>query len=352
MFSKKNPLILASFLFLALPASTNYQMRDFGFGSGGTGNATSTNFSINGILGEQSANKLTGATFNLGSGLSYTNQANVPPAPTVVNSTNWYNKLRVTLATGGNPDDTKFAIAISPDGFSTTQYVQSDQTIGPTLGLEDYQTYSAWGGGSGALVIGLLPNTTYSVKAKALQGKFTETGFGPTASAATVGARLTFDIDVSATDTDTAPPFTTDLGSLTPGSVSTTTNKVWVDFDTNAESGGRVYVVASNTGLRSQKNNYTISAVTANLTSQSEGFGVQGSTATEGSGGPFTLDAFYNLSSENVGIADTSVRSLFQASAPVTSGRGSFVLKAKPSAVTPAASDYQEILTLIASAHF
>jgi hypothetical protein len=349
----KQKITAFSFLFLALPASSTYQLKDFGFGTGGVGNAASSNYSLEAVTGEQSGGSLTGSTYNLGSGLAYTNQANVPVAPAVVNSANWYNKLRVTLDESDNPSDAKYAIAVSTDGFvSDTRYVQDDQTIGVTLGLEDYQTYSTWGGGSGFLVIGLTPSTTYSFKIKAIQGKFTETGYGPTASAATAGAMLTFDIDVSATDSDTNPPFTTDLGALTPGSVSTTANKVWVDFDTNAENGGKVYVVASNTGLVSQTQSYTIGATNGNLSALSEGFGIQGSTATESSGGPFDLDAAYDLAAQNVGLADTTVRALFSASTPVTSGRGSFVLKAKSSATTPAASDYQEILTLIASANF
>jgi hypothetical protein len=352
MFSRTK-LHLASLIFLVLPASSTYQLRDFGFGTGGAANATSSNYALEALTGEQEAGKLTGTTYSVGSGLIFTNQANVPVAPTVVNSTSWYNKLRVTVNESGNPSDTKYAIAVSTDNFSAdTRYIQSDQTVGTTLGFEDYQTYTTWGGGSGFLAIGLAPNTTYTFKVKAFQGKFTETGFGPTASAATVGSLLTFDIDVASTDTDTNPPFSTDFGALTPGSVATTTNKVWVDFDTNAENGGKVYVVASNTGLLSLAQGYTIGAMSGNLTSATEGFGLQGSTAVEGSGGPFDLDAAYDLTSQNVGTADTTVRPLFAAPAPVTGGRGSFVLKAKSSAVTPAATDYQEILTLIASANF
>src|SRR3972149_5623688 len=101
------------FLIFVMPASTNYQLKDFGFGSGGTGNSTSTNYSINGISGEQSAGNLDGASYDLGSGLIYTNQANVPPAPTFTDPSNYYNKLKIVLDTGSNPSDTKFAIAIS-----------------------------------------------------------------------------------------------------------------------------------------------------------------------------------------------------------------------------------------------
>ncbi len=342
-----------AFLILALPASTNYQLKDFGYGGGGVGNGTSSNYAIEGIAGEQNATQLSGATYDLGPGLQFTNQANVPVAPTFTNPSSYYNKLKVVLDVSGNPSDTVFAIAISTDSFvSDTRYVQSDSTVGATLGLEDYQTYTAWGGASGTLIIGLLPATTYEVKVKAMQGKFTETGYGPTASASTVSPQLTFDIDVSASDTETGPPFTTNFGSLIATTVTDSPEKIWVDFTTNGESGGRVYVYGSNAGLSSTRAAYTISAVTGNLTSLSEGFGAQGSTATQSSGGPFAIATAYSLSSNNVAITDTSIREIFTTSAPTTGGRGSFLLKAKSSAVTPAASDYTESLTVIASASF
>lgn len=349
-----SPVFRMGFVFLfVLPASTNYQLKDFGYGGGGVGNGTSTNYAIEGIAGEQNTTTLDGTTYDLGPGLQYTNQANVPPAPTFTNPSNYYNKLKLTLATGGNPSDTLFAITISTDNFaSDNRYVQSDNTVGATLGLEDYQTYSAWGGASGFLIIGLLANTTYQVKVKAWQGKFTETGYGPSASAATVGQKLTFDIDVSSSDTDTDPPFTTNFGDLIAGAVTSSPQKIWVDFDTNGESGGRVYVVASNAGLLSSRASYTINAVTGNLTSLSEGFGAQGSTATQSAGSTFSIATAYNLSSNNVATTDTTVREIFTVSGPVSGGRGSFLLKAKSSAVTPAASDYTETLTVIASASF
>ncbi|MFZ1627161.1 MAG: hypothetical protein WAT81_05160 [Candidatus Moraniibacteriota bacterium] len=343
---------LGASLLFAFPASTNFQLKDFGYGGGGVANGTSSNYAIEGIAGEQNATQLDGTTYDLGPGLQFTNQANVPPAPTFTNPSNYYNKLALTLVTGGNPTDTLFAIAISADNFVTTNYIQSDNTVGAALGLEDYQTYAAWGGGSGFMVIGLASSTTYKVKVKSWQGKFTETGYGPEASAATVGSRLTFDIDVSASDTDTSPPYTTNIGSLIAGTVTSSPEKIWVDFDTNGESGGKVYVVASNAGLQSSRASYTISSVTGNLTSLSEGFGAQGSSATQSAGGPFVVATAYNLASNNVAVADTVIREIFSASTPVTSARGSFLLKAKSSVVTPAASDYTETLTVLASASF
>lgn len=352
LFFKKR-FSLSFFLFFVLPVSTNYQLKDFGYGGGGVANGTSTNYAIEGIAGEQNAGKLDGTTYDLGAGLQFTNQANVPPAPNFTNPSSYYNKLKVVINTGSNPSDTKFAIAISTDSFvADTRYVQSDSTVGSVLGSEDYQTYAAWGSASGTLVIGLAVNTTYQVKVKAMQGKFTETGYGPTASASTVSPQLTFDIDVSASDTETGPPFTTNIGSLIATTVTDSPEKIWVDFTTNGESGGRVYVSGTNAGLQSTQAGYTISAVTGNLTALTEGFGAQGSSATQSAGGPFTIATAYSLSSNNVAITDTNIREIFTTSNPTTSGRGSFLLKAKSSAVTPAASDYSESLTVIASASF
>lgn len=345
-------LPLGTSLLFAFPASTNFQLKDYGYGGGGVANGTSSNYAIEGIAGEQNATQLDGTTYDLGPGLQFTNQANVPPAPAFTNPANYYNKLKLVIATGSNPSDTLFAIAISTDNFVTTNYVQSDSTVGAALGLEDYQSYAAWGGASGFNIIGLLPSTTYKVKVKAWQGKFTETGFGPESSAATVGATLTFDIDVSASDTDTNAPYTTNIGDLLAGTVTSSPEKIWVDFDTNGESGGRVYIVASNAGLQSSRAGYTISSVTGNLTALSEGFGAQGSTATQSSGGPFAVATAYDLASNNVAVTDTAIREIFTTSGPVSGGRGSFLLKAKSSAVTPAAGDYAETLTVIASASF
>ncbi len=339
------------FLIFVFPASTNYQLKDFGFGSGGAGNATSGSYAIDGISGEQSGGNLDGTTYDLGSGLLFTNQANVPPAPTFTNPSNYYNKLKVVLDTGSNPSDTLFAIAISTDDFVTTNYVQSDDTVGASLGIEDYQTYTNWGGASGTLIIGLATSTTYKVKVKAWQGKFTETGYGPIATAATVTPQMTFDIDVAATDTETGPPFTigfTGANSLVVATVVDSPEKIWVDLITNGESGGRVYVVGSNAGLQSSIVSYLIGAVTGNLTALSEGFGAQGFSVAGG----LSIAPAYDLSANNVAVTDTTIREMFTASAPTTNGRGAFLLKAKSSAVTPAATDYTETLTVIASASF
>lgn len=341
-----------AFLFV-LPASTNYRLKGYGFGSGGEENMTSGGYAVDGLTGEAGAGKLTGSSYGIGAGLMFEQQANVPPAPTFSNDTgSLYNKLKLTISTGDNPTDAKFAVAISADDFVSTQYVQSDMTVGSSLGTEDYMTYAAWGGSSGSTVIGLSPNTAYKVKVKVMQGKFTETGYGPTASASTVGPQLSFDVDVSASDAETSSPYTLDLGNLPAGTVVTAAQKIWVDLSTNGTSGGKVYVSSQNGGLHSQTVNSTIASASGNLTALSSGFGLQGSTATQSSGGPLSFLSPYDQSGDTVGISDSTVREILSASGPISSGRGSVLVKAKSSSVTPAAGDYQEIITVVASGAF
>lgn len=334
--------------FLAMPASTNYKLKDFGFGTGGTGSSTSSNYALEAITGEASEDQLAGTSYKVGPGLIFLGQANVPAAPAFTNPGNYYNKLQIILDASGNPSDTKFAIAISDDNFVTTKYVQSDNTVGDTLGAEDYQTYANWGGASGEYVVGLTANTEYKVKAKAMQGDFSETGYGPIATAATINPTLSFDIDVSATDSETDPPFAINMGNLIASTVVDSPQKIWVDISTNGESGGKVYVFGENEGLLSAAAGYKIDAVTGDLTSLAQGFGAQGSTAAGG----LAIASLYDQTGDTVGITDQYVREIFTSADPISGGRGSFLLKAKSSAVTPSAGDYSESLTVIASGSF
>jgi hypothetical protein len=340
----------ALFLFFVMPASTTYEMHDYGFGAGGVGVGDSSNYSISGIAGEVSGANETGSTYDLGPGLQFTRQSNTPAAPTFSNPGSSYNKLQFILSSGSNPSDTLYAIAISNDNFATTNYIQADNTVGATA---VYQTYTAWGGGSGAYVIGLAANTTYKIKVRAVQTKYTESAFSAEASATTTTPSVTYDLDVSTTDSETSAPYTVAFGQLALGSVTTPTTKVWVDLATNAEQGAFVYVYSNSAGLLSSSTGHTITSATGDLASASEGFGLQVSTATQTSGGPLVAVSPYNGAGENVGVLDTTTRTIFQSSsASIVGGRGSVLLKAKASASTPGASDYSTVITMIASATF
>lgn len=340
-------------MFAAFPSSVDYRLYNYGFTSGGLNNASSADYSANAASGEISGQGAASTNYVQKSGLNETQQANVPTAPTFTNPANYYNKLHFVVATAGNPSDAKFAIAISSDNFATTNYIHSDNTFSSIFNpATDYQTYAGWGGASGQDVLGLQPNTTYKIKVRATTGTFTETQYGPTASAATVPASITFDIDVSASDTETSSPYTTSFGNLLPATVTTTPERIWIDLDTNANSGAKVYISSSSAGLYSVSASFTIDSATADLASVGTGYGAQGQSAAQSSGGPLALTSPFNGSAANVGIVTAVLREIFTSTAPITAGRGSFSMKAKAANTTPSSSSYTDTLTLVSAAAF
>ncbi len=339
-------------MFAAVPTGTNYKLESYGVGSGGTANSTSTSYALEAISGEVSGTQMTGTTYKGGTGLLNSELAGVPAAPTFTNTSNWYNKLKLVISNGGNASDAVFAVAISTDNFATTQYVKSDFTIGSSLAITDYQTYTAWGGATGVTLVGLNPNTTYYVKVRAMHGKFTESSWSTVSSAATVNPSLTMDLDVSATDSKTSPPYVLPFNDLAAGVVNNSPQKIWLDFTTNGNFGGNVYMYSLNSGLKSAATAYTIAALTGNLAAVQQGFGAQSASATQASGGPLTALSPYNGASDNVGITDTNIRQVYSSATPITSGRASILLKAKITSLAPASTDYTDTLTIIGAASF
>lgn len=338
-------VLTALFLF-SVPSSSNYMLKSYELdGSGGTGQSANYKSETDTapLGGEQKS-----ATYSVDGGLIFTQQANVSTG-TLTNGGNWYNKLLLTLNPQNNPSDTQFAVAISTDDFATTQYIQQDGTIGSALGSEDWQTFTAWGGGSGTEIIGLMPGTTYKIKIKSRQGDFTEGPYGPIASGTTDNSTLSFDIDISSSDSETSAPYNVSLGSLTPGSIVAATDRIWVDLDTNAENGGFIYIFGTYGGLRSANVSYTITSQSTNLSSASEGYGVRSFSATN-----LIPQSPYNaVGGQVVGVVDSVIRPVYTSNnAPVSSGRGSLRVLAKSSNTTPAANDYVDTLTVIATGSF
>ena len=342
-------LLLPSLFVAVMPASGTYQLNNYGFGSGGTSNSSSATYKLNATTGEATNNESTSATYKTRAGNNNSQQAYVPVAPTFSNPSNFYNKLKFIINPGTSPTDTKFSIAISIDNFTSTQYVQVDDTIGPT---RTYQTYAAWGGASGQTLVNLSPTTTYKMKASAIQGNFTETEFGPVAAAATVAPSISFDIDTAATDISTIAPYVINFTKLFPTTVVNSTEKIWVSLTTNAVSGAAIYIASANSGLKSSTTNFTIPSATADLAATASGYGAQNLTATQTSGGPLTSTSPYNGAGNNVGAIDTTIRQLFSTAAPTVGGRTSTQIVAKASITTKSASDYTDILTLTAAGQF
>ncbi len=336
------------------PTSGNFKLMDYGFGAGGTATSSSSNYSLFGMLGQVDQGSPSSSNYFIGAGLEYTLQASAPAAPTFVNPSNWYNKLKITINRGGNdPADTEYAIRIA-SGSGSFQYIQNDNTVGNDLGNEDWQSYSSWGGSSGTNLIGLFPGTLYTVQVAARQGQFfTQFMWSPTSSASTVNSSLSFDIDISSVDTETAAPYTLAIGNLSAGSVTTSTNKIWVDFSTNANNGGFLSISGTNNGLQSTTVSHTITSATADLTAQPTGYGARSNTVSQSSGGPMEALTPYDGTSNNVGALSSSKQYIYDSSqAPVTGGRVSFELKAKASNTTPSANDYTDILTILATGSF
>lgn len=326
--------ITARTAWAALPSSTNYKLQDYGFGSGGTATASSSHYTINGTAGEVEFGRPGSASYQAGGGLTYENMSNVPGAPTLsTGGGTYYNKLGVTLNTSNNPSDTQFAVKVN------TQYVQADDTLGSS---PVWQTNTSWGA-SGFTIVGLTPGTTYTISVAARQGNFTQSPYGPTASYTTANPQFTFYVT----------PNSVDIGQLTPATVVTAPTTITANMSTNGTGGGVVYIYDSNAGLLSPSTSYTISAVSNDLSSLAEGYGVRGTSTSQSSGGPMEIISPYNGAGTNVGLVDSTKRPIFDSTnAPVTSGQAVFEIKAKASSTTKAATDYSDTLFVVASATF
>ena len=339
-------------LFASFSSSTHYNLNSYSLGPVGTSNSHSTNYYTQSNGGEVSGNGTTSTHYIGTSGQVQTEQLAVPQAPTLSNgSSTYYNQLLATLndnaGTNSYPADTTFSIGVSTTNCFTSSCVNSGAVkfvqTGGTLGSSQfYQTYSVWGSSSGTSIVGLSPSTTYYVAVAAKQGSFTNTEYGASASIATVSPSITYSVS----------PNSLSLGNLLPGSV-VTSGTVTFGLTTNGAYGANILDMGQNGGLHSTLTGNTIPATTANLSSSSHGFGLQGLTASESSGGPLTIDSPYNVSGNNVGSESaTTYTPIFTTTGPTTSGTATLDILAKSSSTDPASPDYQEILTFVAAASF
>ena len=338
--------LMTGFMLLAvLPSTSNYGLGGYGFGSGGVATSTTATYSLEGGSGELTGPGSSTSNYKTKPGFSETIQANVPSIATFDNGGgSYYNKLHFVINTQNNPSDALYSLQISTSSTfaSGNNYVKSDLTIGGTLVLADYQTYTAWGGASGANIIGLQPNTAYYLRVKATNGKYTESPYGPISGPiTTANPFLTFSISTNSLA----------MGLLLAGTVVNSPSDIGLTFATNANSGGDVYISGLNGGLKSTAVTSTITSATGDLSALSRGFGARVS-ATGASSGTISSVSPYNGASNNVGIVNTTIRKILSATAPVTGGTSSITIKAKSASNDPAANDYTETLTLLASGSF
>lgn len=336
-------------LFAATPASTNFTLKSFDFGNGGA-TSSSSSYNLNGTTGAQTGASGTNGVTIVSSGRNVTQNASVPPSAAVTNPNGSYNKLRIVINTVGNPTDTRYAIAISSNGFTTTNYVQSDTSVSALLGIEDYQTYVQWGSATGFDVIGLQPDTSYSVKVSAYQGAFTATAFGPASIVvATQPTTVTFSV---ATTANSTPPFNVNFAELAANTVFTANSNALLSLSTNAAFGGAVYIKGSNTGLLSASRGFTITSATADLGAVASGYGAQVSTLSQTTGGPLSAAAPFDGTANSVGQISTSLQRILGLANPVTGGTAQIKFMAKTTSSTPAATDYSDTETIVAAMKF
>ncbi len=334
------------FLFAGLPSSSNYGLQSYQFGSGG-GVGVSSQYKAEGQVGEVAGSASSG-NYQLGAGLIPYQQAPQPPAPTLVNTSGWYNRLHLTVVqVGGVPGDARYTIAVSTDSFATTLYLQSDGTVGATLGAEDTQTYTAWGGVSGVDMVGLTGSTTYQVKVRATYGAYTEGSYGTIASASTVAPTLSFGAGTGTVNS--AGPYVLSFGSLLAGSIADGSSDIWLTLATNTSTGASAFMKSTNGGLRSSSNSFTITSASADLAVASSGYGVRvASTSTDS--GTLTAQSPFAGASHVVGALPSNFQELVRSGGEVVNGAATLTLSAKADSVVPAADDYGDTLTLVAAA--
>ena len=345
--------------FATLPTTTNYSLQSYGFGSGGTANSTTGSYALEGITGELSGQTGTTANYNLKPGYTEAQQANVPLV-TVTNPSSYYDKLKFVLDQQNNPTDALYALQVcvgtdftptssSPTCSGTTLYVKNDDTLGSTLNTTDYQTYSAWGGSGGTTIIGLSANTTYYIHAKATQGKFSESGYGPSSNAATVGQQISFCLYTNA---NCGLGGNSETLNLLSGTVGNSLTNIGVDFATNADAGGSVYIYSLGSLTSTLRPGTPINSATADLSSASSGYGAQVISNTQSSGGPLNKLSPYDLGSNNVGQLSSTINTILSSANPLVGGTASVQLQAKPTNLTKAAPDYADTITIVAAASF
>ena len=348
-------LILSFFLApraLAEPYSDSYRLSDYGFGAGGISTTSGTsNYLLQGTVGEIDMASMSSSTYGLWPGLTYTLQPNVPDAPTFTNPSNYYNKLQLSINQGTNLSDTTYAISISTDGFiNDIRYVQADKTI---ASVAVWQTYAVWQPSSTPItIIGLTPGTTYYARVVAGRGTFTQGVPGPAVAAATVNPKLTYTLS---TTRFSAPPYAVIINNISPGGAAKASDdQITATISTNGNNGGTILISGKNGALTSTSvPGNPITSVSNNLDSISQGYGAQGVSATQTSGGPLTLVSPYNTTTgNNVGILDTSKRVFANSTTPVTNGSATFVLKAKVSSTANPATDYTDTLVVLANGSF
>lgn len=170
---------------------------------------------------------------------------------------------------------------------------------------------------------------------------------------------LTFSVTSGAARPGTAGG-TVAIGTLLTSTVSDATNSIYLDAETNADSGVTVTVKGANAGLaRASYPTAKINAFTGTLAAGSEGYGICVTEATEDGASQTTYDPQnpYNgtcvrTSGHAVGTVDGTWRNVLASSGELLNGQAEVLVKASISVLTEAGNDFTDTLTFVATATY
>ncbi|MFC1638987.1 integrin alpha [Patescibacteria group bacterium] len=183
-----------------------------------------------------------------------------------------------------------------------------------------------------------------------------------------VDPSITFDIDVSTTDVETAAPYLVDLGEISTVDtrVSGGTDGVryiWIDFETNGTGGGTVTVLSENgagglVSLSVPTDNIPNAA--AAVDDGTENYGLCVVAVTEVSGASLARAGDYvalTCADDTEGntvaaLSDSTPSDILTASAALEGGRAQIAVQAAIDTTTDAHDDYADVLTFIGTAEF
>lgn len=378
--------------------SNNYTIVNPTVNSGG-GVATSSGYSLLLSIGESGADpRLESSNYAARPGFPNSFQANVPTINCFETMTDegdaqcsvypngagmiyecgepgCYDRAKLEIDDQNNPTDTLYLVSLSTDSFSSEIFfLQADHTIDDTFDINSYMTQCELEGidnddpscdDSGDAnwnedlqsynVIGLQPATAYQVIVRAVHGDFTETQYSPTASASTTFPSIGLDLDVASTDTESASPYSINLGSLQINQATTADKSIWLDISTNLSQGVGLYVNNLGEGLFNDTTDTSINSETEDLDLETVdgGYGMKLMSIAQSSLGPLQSSLTYTTAGTNsVGALSASpVLALYTDSTgenrgQLFNGRGRFNVIARSYPELPAGI-YTDSLTFV-----
>jgi len=186
-----------------------------------------------------------------------------------------------------------------------------------------------------------------------ITGSFTDTG--------TIAVEIITDDQVSMSATvDPAITFSlsansSDFGVITTSAPKSASPNITLTTTTNANTGFTLTVrdegSGTNPGLYNSIGSYLVASSTATLAASTEGYGIQGATNGNGSGGTITIAATYDKTSNDVGGLQRTAQTLATAGSPVNLREVVVTHKASVSGLTKAGS-YNDTLTYICTGNF